>query len=489
MKYDVIIIGSGLGGLACGRILSEAGKRVLILERGTQAGGCLQSYKRKGFAFDTGFHYVGGLDEGQSLHAAFRLLGLLSLPWKRLDTEFDRITVGGQTFAFAQGFDAFTERLADDFPTERKALREYAELLQQVGTQQLNALNPQATDTFSPTQLLDLNAYQYLKETFRNPLLVQVLSGTSLKTELRRESLPLFSFLHGNSSYVESSWRLEGDSSLIVHTLVDAIRTEGGEVVCQAQVTELVERDGKLAYAVCDNGERYEADTFISNIHPAQTCELLKSNSSLKKSYRNRLNRLPNTFGMFTVSLLLKPQSVEYFNWNHYIYPKHTDVWALPPTDDFVGGLLICCRAGERYTRQIDLLTPMNWTQCEHWSDTHIGKRGNAYETMKQQWADKCIILAEEVIPGLRGYIEACYTSTPLTYRDYTQTPEGSAYGIRKDCNAPLSTWLSPRTPVPNLFLTGQNLMLHGVHGVTMTALFTCAEILGKEQMWNMIQA
>jgi all-trans-retinol 13,14-reductase len=46
---------------------------------------------------------------------------------------------------------------------------------------------------------------------------------------------------------------------------------------------------------------------------------------------------------------------------------------------------------------------------------------------------------------------------------------------------------LSVRTPVPNLFLTGQNLMLHGVHGVTMTALFTCAEVLGRERIWNIV--
>ena len=492
MKYDVVIIGSGLGGLACGRILSEAGERVLVLESGTQAGGCLQSYKRKGFAFDTGFHYIGGLDEGQSLHAAFRLFGLLSLPWKRLDAEFDRVTIDGRTFAFAQGFDTFTRRLTEDFPEESDALRRYARLLQQMSVQQWDALNPHNNEPFASSPLFDQNAYQYLTETFRNPLLIQVLSGTSLKTELRRESLPLFSFLHGNSSFVESSWRLAGDSSLLVQALTDGIRANGGEVVCRAHVTELVERGGKLAYAVCSNGERYEADLFISDIHPAQTCDLLKDELLLKKSYRNRMHRLANTFGMFTVSLLLKPGSVEYFNWNHYMYSKHADVWALPSEEGTVGGLLVSCRApetGGRYARQIDLLTPMGWEPCERWSHTQVGKRGADYETMKQRLADACIALAEEVVPGLRGQVEACYTSTPLTYRDYTLTPDGSAYGVRKDCNAPLATWLSPRTPVPNLFLTGQNLMLHGVHGVTMTALFTCAEILGKEKMWNMIQA
>ena len=91
---------------------------------------------------------------------------------------------------------------------------------------------------------------------------------------------------------------------------------------------------------------------------------------------------------------------------------------------------------------------------------------------------DECLALAERVMPGLGSMVDDCHTSTPLTYRDYTGTPEGSAYGLRKDYHEPLTVLLSPRTPVPNLWLTGQSLMLHGLHGVTMTALRTCAELL-----------
>ena len=100
MKYDVIVIGGGLGGLECAHILSRSGKSVLVLEKGAQPGGCIQSYRRGGMSFDTGFHYVGGLGEGQSLHAAFKLLGLLRLPWKQLDRVFDQVTVGNRTFSF-----------------------------------------------------------------------------------------------------------------------------------------------------------------------------------------------------------------------------------------------------------------------------------------------------------------------------------------------------------------------------------------------------
>lgn len=490
MKYDAVIIGSGLGGLECAHILSKAGMSVLLLERGTQAGGCLQSYRRHGLAFDTGFHYVGGLDKGQSLHSAFRHLGLLRLPWQRLDNHFDRVTIGNQTFNFAQGYDAFVETLTVAFPAERDAVNKYADMLKQCGEQQFDALNPQTGESSVLSRLFETSAYQYLTETFHDPLLINVLCGTSLKMELRKESLPLFTFAHGNGSFIESSWRLKGDGSLIINSLADGIRMHGGEIICNAEVRELVEKDGKLVHAVCSNGEIYEGTIFISNIHPAVTCNLVKQSSRMKKVYRSRITHLENTFGMFTVSLRIKPQTLRYFNWNQYIY-KEPDVWAFHLKNNPVSGVLVSCRIpedGSKYVQQVDLLTPMNWSECEQWSHTEVGRRGEDYKAMKKRVADECITLAERFIPGLRDRITGCYTSTPLTYRNYTLTPEGSAYGLRKDFRNPMITLLSPRTPIPNLLLTGQNLMLHGLHGVTMTALFTCAEVLGKESIWNIVK-
>lgn len=490
MKYDVIIIGSGLGGLECGYILARHGRRVLVLEQGVVPGGCLQSYRRRELTFDTGFHYVGGLDEGQSLYTAFKYLGLLDLPWHRLNAGgFDRVTIGGRTFTFAEGYDEFARRLSEEFPSERKALSRYADLLRRASAQQFASLNPQADalSSFS-SELMETGAWQYLNDNFRNPLLINVLSGTSLKMELRKESLPLFTFLHGNAGFIESSWRLKGDGSQIVNTLAEGIRVQGGEIICHAKVQELVEKDGKLVCAVCSNGERYESCLFISDIHPAQTCGLVRQSSLMKPAYRSRINNLENTFGMFTVSLRIRPCGLRYFNDNHYIYRK-SNVWDFYGDNACVGGVLVSCRVpedGSEYTQQVDLLTPMRWEQCKPWNYTQAGKRDGDYKAMKKRMADECIKLAERVLPGLKE-LSRSYTSTPLTWRDYTLTPEGSAYGIRKDFHEPLLTMLSPRTPIPNLLLTGQNLMLHGVHGVTMTAFHTCAEVLGKEAIWEIV--
>ena len=487
MKYDVIVIGGGLGGLECGYILARAGKSVLVLELGRQTGGCLQSYRRNGLKFDTGFHYVGGLEKGQPLYRVFEYLGLDSLPWHRMDETFDRITVAGREYALSQGYDNFALRLAEDFPNEKEALKQYASLLSETESRQLDGLNPECQEDDFASSLCETNAYQYLCQSFRDTGLIDAVSGASLKMELRKSSLPLFTFLHGNSGYVGSSWRLKGSGSLLTGALAEGIRKQGGEVKCRAGAEELIGERHRIVRVRCTDGNTYEGDVFIGAIHPALVCRMIKQDGLLKPAYRNRISRQTNTFGVFTVSLVLKPDELRYFNYNRYVYRK-ADVWSSASPGE-IDRVMISCRVPEdgAYARQIDLLTPFLWEECLPWVQTEIGKRGEDYLLWKERIADACMVLAETVVPGLGDAVEQRYISTPLTYAGYLQAPEGSAYGVRKDAGNPLEVLLSPRTPFPNLYLTGQSLMMHGVQGVTQTALFTCAEVLGRDWIWRHI--
>lgn len=475
------IIGSGLGGLECARILAHQGCCVTVLEREYQPGGCTQSYRRGRFLLDTGMHYVGGLAEGQSLHDAFKELNLLHLPWVRLDSDgFDRITIGGHTYRLAEGYNNFVETLAKDFPSQRQALEHYA------GTMRLSGSN----DPKIARWMMETNAWDWLHETFSDPLLINVLSGSSMKLELRKESLPLFTFMHCNSSYIESSWRLRGNGSQISQSLIHDIESEGGKVVCNAEVVELKETDGRITEAVCKDGRTFTADVFISDIHPAAACSLVKESQKIRQVFRRRMAEQTNTCGMFTVSLVLKPHKVRYFNHNHFVY-RNADVWDFYLKDGPVGGEMISCRVPddanvsadgrlldkELWAEQIDLLTPMTWSEVEQWADTTVGHRPESYKAFKARRAEECVRLAETVVPGISEAIESVYTSTPLTYRDYTLTPQGSAFGMRKDSGNALMTEISIHTPVPNLLLTGQSVILHGIQGVTMTAFETTSEI------------
>ncbi|MDR2801878.1 MAG: NAD(P)/FAD-dependent oxidoreductase [Prevotellaceae bacterium] len=486
MKYDVLIIGSGLGGLECGYILARKGYRVCILEQNPQIGGCLQTFRRGGAVFDTGFHYVGGLDEGQFLHTLFRYFNLLDLPWHRLDEEgFAEVVLNNKSYFFASGYTRFVDTLAKDFPHQRAALENYAAFLKQVGDNLPHSFMPGDNHAFSANSLFGRSAWTFLQETIGDPLLRQALSGASLTMELCAEKLPLYVFAQINSSFIQSAWRLRGGGSLIAEKLAAGVRQMGGTILTKAKATRFITKDNRIEAVEYNGEERLECRYVISDAHPAHTLSLFNEPSPLRKSFRNRIDSLPNTYGMFTAHLQLKENTVPYFNRTIYVY-KEPDVWNCHRPQATPAAVLINSRpphTGESCTANIDILTPMPWDEVAQWSGTSIGHRGEAYRHFKEQKAEACIALAAEKIPKLKQHIEKIYSSTPLTYRDYTGTWNGSAYGVQKDYANTMLTLLPPQTPVPNLLLTGQNLNLHGVLGVSMTSFFTCARIVGMHEL------
>lgn len=490
MKYDVIILGSGLGGLECAFILAKCGMNVCVVEKNAALGGCLQSFRRGKEEFDTGFHYVGALGKGQILERIFSHLGLMDLPWHQLDTEgFDQVYFKDKDILLENGYGRFARSLSAIFPESQKELEDYSAFLEKVGNGIADPILKGSHGFSSINSLFEKSAYGHLCQSISDPLLRNILSGTSLKLELRRGTLPLYTFAQINSSYIQSAWRLKGRGSLIADTLAEGIRKMGGTVLTNATVTSLEEKDGNVCQAqILHKGsqETLTANLFVSDLSPQLTLELLKDSPNLRPVFRRRINRLEQTCGFFTVNLKLKEGKIPYLNRNIYCYtPDLESVWdiAESQTGKTVKGVLVSQQVPENggAATQMDILTPMDYSEVERWKDTLPNRRGEEYLAFKAKKAEECILLAQECFPGLKDSIETIYTSSPLTYMNYTGAVKGTAYGIRKDCNNLTQTLLTPKTPFANLYFTGQNLNLHGILGVSLTSLLTCSEILGKE--------
>ncbi|MBQ2321745.1 MAG: NAD(P)/FAD-dependent oxidoreductase [Bacteroidales bacterium] len=493
-KYDVIIIGAGLGGLECAFMLQKVGMKVLVLEADALIGGCLQTFRRQGHTFDTGFHYVGGLDQGQMLWRLFKYYKLLDLPWRKMDEDcFDEVRLPTGSYPFAQGYEHFRETLTSLFPAQADNLKNYVALLKDVGDNIANSFNPRSADDVYSQSLFARSAHEFLTATISDPTLQDVLSGTSLKMELNAQKLPLYVFAQINSSFIQSAYRIAGGGMQIAESLRQSFESMGGTLLRSKRVTAFEAADGKAtAVIVNDGAERYEAQTFISNAHPATTVRLLHTAGLVRKVFQRRIENLENTFGMLTVNVALKPGTLPYQNKNIFAYTEN-NVWSLhsqprnglkaimisfmPPTD------------GSPYASGLDILTPMSWDEVSKWFGTKIGCRGEDYVEFKERFADQCLAMAARYVDGLQDAHLAHWVSTPLTYADYTSTEHGSAYGIRKDYNATMFTVLTPKTPVQNVFLTGQNLNLHGILGTSMTSMFTCAEIIGMPKVVSELNA
>jgi phytoene dehydrogenase-like protein len=125
----------------------------------------------------------------------------------------------------------------------------------------------------------------------------------------------------------------------------------------------------------------------------------------------------------------------------------------------------------------------MKYSEVASWANEPLDNRGDAYEEFKEDRANRLIDCLALKFPNIRQCISNYWTSTPLSYQDYTATPEGTSYGILKNFNDPYSTMISAKSRIKNLYFTGQNLNMHGVLGVTVSAVTTCSEILGGDYL------
>jgi all-trans-retinol 13,14-reductase len=284
--------------------------------------------------------------------------------------------------------------------------------------------------------------------------------------------------------------------SQIARLLAKEIRNRGGEVKTRREVTEMVETNGEVEHVMCSNGDQYFGKVFISNAHPAKTLELVNS-ELIKKVYRTRISNLENSISTFLVNIVMKPKTFPYKNYNIYYYDKE-DVWnAINYTDEsWPGGFALFYSTRYNQDQWADGITLMAYMRIEElrpWINTFNtvtaeDNRGPEYEKFKEEKAKILIDYANSVFPGIRENMKSHYIATPLTLRDYIGTDDGTLYGIVKDYRNPLRTFISPRTKIPNLFLTGQNLNMHGVLGTSMSAIVTAAETFGMNYLLEKIR-
>jgi len=484
MKYDVVIIGSGLGGLLCGTILSKEGYRVCIIEKNTKTGGCLQSMCRSGHAFNTGIHYMGSLDEGQILHQYYKYFGLNGkIEVQRLDEdEFDVIGFGdkGDTYSLAMG-SAFVDSVAKRFPGERRALKQYAAKLKDACMSlPFYALEEKQSDAVFDNPYLETNADQYLCSLTNNKRLQQVLRINDLMYGIHSDKTSLLLYSLINHSFIESAWRMAGNSEQISTTLSEGIRAAGGTIICSRTAVRLTVEKGIAKAVTLHTGEEIEGTQFISGIHPQIILRMIDE-GDLKKSYRQRIEHLQNSPGFFVLHATLKERTFPFRNRIYYHCNRnHTwpDKLMLTPVGNECAG----------YARAVSLMAHIDFEEVKPWEHTKVGSRDSGYHEFKTRKAMQMIEAAEQQFPGFGQMIERQYSCTPLSYRDYTGTPNGSGYGALKDCNRPLSTMVFPQTGISNLLLTGQSVYFHGALGVSLGATATCAELLGKKYLMDKIK-
>ncbi len=487
--FDIAIIGSGLGGLACGSILSQRGLKVCVLEQHHQIGGCLQDFSRKGVLFDTGMHYIGSYDDGQILNTLFRYFDIYDkVKVSELDKEgFDVLNIAGEEFGFPQGVTNFRNKLTKQFPEEENAILNYFNKLQEIyDSVDVINLRDLPTDDLPQKKGLDENVFDFVSSITSNVDLQNVLCGLNSLYAGKKESASLFIHSIITLFYLQSAYKLDGGGGQIARAFEKVILGNGGILKTKAKVKFLNCEDGEVRSLQLESGEKIKATKYISNIDPLNTMEMLEG-ANIRKVFLRRLREQEQTTSCFSVYIKLKEKSFKYLNANYYYYDDK-NVWALDSYSDenWPQGYMIYSnesKVNKGFAESITIISPMNFEEMKTWENTSVEQRGDAYLNMKQEKAKLLIHLVEKTFPNVQSCIEEIYTSSPLTYRDYTGVRKGAMYGVLTDSRNPYESQIMPKTRVKNLFLTGQNVNMHGVLGVSVAALLTCGEMIGMNSI------
>jgi len=488
-KYDIVIIGSGLGGLLCGAILSKNGYSVCILEKHFQLGGNMQTFKRKGCNFSGGMHFIGAMDKDQIL---YKLLNYIDVADKihvqKLDEKaFQRLCFKDEEYTYAMGMENFKNNLISYFPDERLAIETYTNKIQEIWNA-IDILNLRdlSEDYASQADAVSISAYEFINSLTTNERLRSVLAATNGLYAGEKDKTPLHVHALINCFYINSAYKLDEREVTFADALAESITNKGGTIIKKQEVVNLQFDGENITAAETKDGQIYYGKNFISNIHPVSTIKLA-GESNFRKAFVSRIKDLKNSVSSFGLYIVLKKNTFKDINSDVY-YFNDDNVWGIDSYDSakWPEGYVLYTtpdKDNEEYAESITILTFMKYEDVKQWENTTIGKRGDEYLAFKKEKAEKLLDLASQKFPILRETVDSYFTSTPLTYRDYTGIPEGSMYGVQKDYKNHLNSFLIPRTKIPNLFLTGQNIQMHGILGVSMCVLHTCSIFLDYNKL------
>lgn len=484
-----IIIGSGLGGLSTGVILSKNGYDVTILEQASQVGGCLQCFTRDGVKFETGMHFIGSLDDGQVLSHYFNYLDIKDkVVLNRLDPKaYDVVSLQGERFAFPNGRDAFIEKFAQRFPDQRENLERYCDLIEPVASlSPFRDLQHVVDESrFIDDKLLYQSLSDVIDQTITDPLLREVLVGNLSLYAAQRGKTPFATHAFIFDFYNSSAFRIVGGSDAIVKALTEVFEQHGGEIFTRRKVTKILVEGKKASGVLTANGEKFTADVVISDVNPKQMIGMV-DDGVFTQAYKSRIKGIADTTAVFSLFLRFKEGAMPYLNSNFYGFSTDSP-WQMNGDigDTWPQGYLYmhhCHEPNPKYAQGGVVLAYMSMDAVRKWRDTSIGHRGDDYERFKAHMAERLLDSVEKDFPGLRDAIEAYYAASPLTYRDYTSTPEGSIYGLEKNVNN-IADRVSYKTKVSNLLLVGQNINSHGMLGVLVGTMNVCQHLLGEAKV------
>lgn len=509
--YDAIVIGSGIGSLTtAGLLAGVAKKRVLVLEKHSTPGGLTHAFRRQGASWDVGLHYVGDMAPGTRPRHIIDYLTDGKLSWMQMPDSYDRFCLPklGVTLDVPSDAALYRQRLEALFPKEKRALKRYFKdvarayswmtlnYVRQVVPQQVAPLIGLAQQAH--TSLACETTAHYMNRRFRDPALRTLLTTHwgDYGVEPERSAFVAHAMIVGH--YMNGAWFPRGGSGQISRMIEEKIRANGGEIRVSQSVEEiLVENDRAIGVRVTDTSGaqpvNYEerAPIIVSGAGASETYNRLLPvqgrTGKLTKPIRESIVRMGYGGTAVIVYLTLDhyPEGIDGSN----IWINEGDGSQTPaaltaalmegnPQTAFVSfpGL----KAGDQHATA-EIVSFVEAGAFHTWEDTTKGDRGSDYDLLKSTMAHGLIALVDRTLPGFARSVRYEEVATPLTIEHYTSHSQGCFYGLPLTPQRFTAGLTTPETPIPGLFLTGQDAGFPGIVGATMAGWTSACRILGPK--------
>jgi all-trans-retinol 13,14-reductase len=426
-----------------------------------------------------------------------------------MDPEYDRFYVGDKIYTAVAGRQEFRDNLVRQFPSEEDAIDRYMLLLKQVSGGMYahsmeRALKPWQKTLATPylkwkkPAVLYRITYDVLSELTNDADLIATICGQwgdmglpPKKSAFMVHAMIARHYLYGGFYPVGGSWK-------IADSIIPKIQKTGGEVFTYARVRQILVEDGVVTGVEIGDGHRISCARVISATGVATTFKnLLPKELVAGSGYGHQLPNVKPSMAHLGVYIGLQGTAKELGlpKTNFWIYP-HNDYDAA--VENFVNDrnapfpvVYVSFPSAKdpdyqnRHpgTSTIEIVAPAPYEWFEKWQGSTWGKRGDEYDSFKDDLGERLMRHLYEKLPQLEGKVDYSEVSTPQSTNWFSGYQQGELYGLEHTSDRLQQDWLGPRTRIPGLWLTGQDTLTCGVTGAMMAGMLTTMAMVGMRKM------